>query len=170
MPVLVSFSGLPGVGKSTIARALAEAIGAIYLRVDSIEAALKASVLAIHPAEDAGYRAAMAVARDNLALGRDVVADIVNPIALTRRAWADVAAVAKADLLDVEIVCSDKTEHRRRVETRQSDVAGLTLPTWDDVQARDYEEWAEPRLVLDSSTQSVDACVAAIRAALPRRG
>jgi predicted kinase len=51
MCVLISFSGLPGVGKTTVARALARQIGAAYIRVDSIEVALKSSSLQIHPAE-----------------------------------------------------------------------------------------------------------------------
>lgn len=69
-PLLVVVSGLPGVGKTTIARGLAAAVGAAYLRIDSIEAGLARSVLAIRPAEDAGYEAAYAVAEDNLRNGR----------------------------------------------------------------------------------------------------
>src|SRR5688500_478000 len=79
MTVLISFSGLPGVGKTTVARALAQEIRAVYIRVDSIEVALRSSSLQIHPAEDAGYLAAVAVAKDNLMHGLDVVADSVNP-------------------------------------------------------------------------------------------
>ncbi len=59
MSALISFSGLPGVGKTTVARVLAREINAAYIRVDSIEAALKNSSLQIHPAEDAGYLAAL---------------------------------------------------------------------------------------------------------------
>ncbi|MES9905661.1 MAG: AAA family ATPase [Sedimenticola sp.] len=66
MVILISFSGLSGVGKTTIARALSERINAVHLRVDSIEAAMKTSVLKIHPAEDAGYLVVAAVAKDNL--------------------------------------------------------------------------------------------------------
>ena len=77
------------------ARRLAAEIGAVYLRIDSIEAGLARSALAIRPAEDAGYEAAYAVAEDNLRNGLSVIADCVNPIALSRDAWADTAARAE---------------------------------------------------------------------------
>lgn len=159
MSVLISFSGLPGVGKTTVARALAREISAACIRVDSIETALKNCSLQIDPAEDAGYLAAVAVAKDNLALGVNVVADTVNPVELTRRWWSDVAGACRARLLNVEIVCSDQTEHRRRIEARRSDIIGLDLPDWKHVQSRDYEEWASPRVVLDTSKLSESDCV-----------
>ena len=40
-PALFIFSGLPGSGKSTLARALAREMGAVYIRVDTIEQALR---------------------------------------------------------------------------------------------------------------------------------
>jgi predicted kinase len=159
MSILISFSGLPGVGKTTIARGLAREIGAVYIRVDSIETALKNSLLRIDPVEDAGYLAAVAVTKDNLALGLDVVADTVNPIELTRRLWSDAADACGARLLNVEIVSSDQTEHRRRIETRRSDIAGLDQPDWERVQSRGYEAWTSERLVLDTGRLPGSHCV-----------
>lgn len=34
--------------------------------------------------------------------------------------------------VDVEIVCSDVDEYRRRVESRSTDIAGHRLPTWTE--------------------------------------
>lgn len=169
MARLISLSGLPGVGKTTIARELAMRIRAIHLRVDSVEAALSRSVLRIHPAEDAGYHAIAAVAKDNLLLGMDVIADTVNSISITRNLWASVAAAAAADLVNIEVVCDDKDVHRARIEARVSDLEGLEVPTWQEVLSRENEPWAEDRLILDTSRREVAYCVDEIIKYLPPR-
>lgn len=163
MALLVILGGLPGVGKTTLARSLAEKLGAVHLRIDSIEQALRSAIGS--DIEDLGYRAAYAVARDNLMLGRTVIADSVNPIAITRAAWRDVAASADARAVKIEIVCSDAAEHRRRVETRSADIVGHALPAWSDVLARDYEPWPEAR-VIDTASVSLAASLAEIEEVL----
>jgi predicted kinase len=161
--LLIIFSGRSGAGKTTIARALARSVGAVLLRIDSIEQALRATGVRV---EEEGYRVAHAVASDNLRLGRTVIADCVNPWPLTREAWRRVATDAGARFLDVEIVCSDRDEHRRRVESRVADIAGHVLPTWQDVLDRDYRPWDGERLVIDTSVLSVDEAVRQLEAIL----
>jgi predicted kinase len=41
--MLIVFAGLPASGKSSIARALAQDLGAVWLRIDSIEQAIRES-------------------------------------------------------------------------------------------------------------------------------
>jgi predicted kinase len=146
--MLVVLGGLPGVGKTTIARELAGAIAAVHLRVDSIEQALRHAGWNV---QGEGYAVAYAIAEDNLRLGRTVVADCVNPWPLTRAAWQAVAHRAGVRLIDVEVVCSDVDEHKRRVESRASDIVGHRLPTWVEVVERDYRPWESDRLVVDTA-------------------
>src|SRR5262249_30222528 len=114
--MLIIVGGLPGAGKTTIARELASQICAVHIRIDSIEQAIRNSGVLGEPMNDAGYRVAYAVAEDNLRIGRTVIADSVNPLAVTRDAWLAVARRAQVSALEVEITCSDETEHRLRVE------------------------------------------------------
>jgi len=164
MPLLIVFAGLPGAGKTSIAHELARELGAVYLRIDSIEQALRDA--GANSLDDAGYRAAYAIAADNLRLGRTVVADSVNPIGITRDAWRSVAAGAGITAVEIEVVCSDPAEHRRRVETRTSDVAGLKLPSWEDLAARRYDPWDRPRIVIDTSGRSLEDCLREVRKSL----
>ena len=159
MTTLIALSGLPGSGKSSIARELARQSGAVWLRIDSIEQAILDSGIVAGSVRDAGYRAAYAVAEDNLRLGQDMIADSVNPWPETRDAWRDAAARGGARFLEVEILCSDPAEHRRRVETRPSEVRGLALPQWQAVIAHDYKPWTSERLIIDTAARSIESCV-----------
>ncbi len=96
---------------------MAERLKAVYVRVDTIEQAIRASGIA-DDAGPAGYIVAYGIAGDNLTLGRTVIADSVNPLRITRAAWLSVAQAAGVAAAEVEVVCSDKAEHRNRVETR----------------------------------------------------
>jgi predicted kinase len=150
--MLYIFSGLPGTGKSTLARQLAEERQAVYLRIDTIEQALRD--VDVWDNGPAGYVAAYGLAADNLRLGLAVVADSVNPLAVTRRAWRQVAEQAGVPFVEIEVVCSDEGEHRRRVESRRSDIVGHILPNWAQVRGHDYQPWEEEHIVIDTADQT----------------
>ncbi|WP_070886879.1 AAA family ATPase [Pseudomonas sp. D2-3] len=158
--MLIVFSGLPGTGKTTLAKALATHLEATYLRIDSIEQALRNSGALRQDVGNSGYQVANAIALDNLKMGRRVITDCVNPVAESRQAWADTAAQAGCTLLNVQVICSDPDQHRQRVESRISDVPGLVAPNWQSVMAHEYEPWTQAPLTLDSAHLPVHAALA----------
>ncbi len=152
-------SGLPGTGKSTLSAGLAERLRGVWVRIDTIEQAIRDSDVLAGDVGPAGYFVGYGIAATNLRLGHVVVADSVNPIAITRDAWRDVARAAGARLVEVEVVCSDPAEHRRRVETRTIDVAGLVGPIWDAVIGRERDPWSRTPVILDTAGRSIEACL-----------
>jgi len=163
--VLITFGGLPGTGKTTLARELARQLGAAYLRIDTIE-------YAIAPAEDtpvgeAGYLVGYAVAEENLRLGSTVVADSVNPLRITRDAWRNAAQRAGVTFVEILVVCSDRAQHRHRIETRKTDIPGHL--TWQDVLAREFEPWDREHVVIDTAGQTVEQSLTALQAAVSGR-
>ncbi|WP_421931974.1 AAA family ATPase [Phenylobacterium sp.] len=163
MATLIVLSGPPASGKSTLARRLAQESGAVWLRIDSMDQAIRESGVVPGDLKDVSYRAAYAVARDNLRLGRDVVADSVNDMKLTRDAWRAAGLAAGARVLEVEVLCSDPAEHRWRVENRTSEVPGLVLPDWAAVTAAAPHPWDRDHLTVDTAGRGLEDCVQLIR-------
>ena len=153
LPLLIVFGGLPGTGKTTIARELTRRLAATYLRIDAIEQSLREAGLAVGAT---GYVIANALAAQNLMLGRIVVADCVNPVAASRNGWRETANRCAARLIEIELICSDAAVHRRRVESRLADISGHRQPTWDEIAKHDYEPWDREHLVLDTAADAVD--------------
>jgi predicted kinase len=149
---LIVFGGLPGTGKSTLARGVASHLQAAFVRVDELEAAMgRAGIAHDQPIGLAAYVVAETLAEACLTSGVAVVIDAVNAAPKARGAWRDLAARTGSPLRIVEVVCSDNAEHRRRVEARRPDIEGFDVPTWQDVLDRHYEPWSEPRLIVDTA-------------------
>jgi predicted kinase len=169
LTMLIILGGLPGTGKTTIARELARQLGAVHVRIDSIEEAILDSGVLSSPINDAGYRVGYAVAADNLRIGRTVIADSVNPIPLSRDAWVEVANRAQISAVEIEVTCSDIKEHQHRVETRISDIARSRSLTWQDVVSRDYRPWSREPIVIDTASRTVEQVVTILRGAIPKQ-
>ena len=168
--VLIVVGGLPATGKSTICRELSRTTRSPWLRVDRIEDAVVRSTTLEHPVGAVGYTVAYALAGELLSCGVDVIAECVNPLPVTRTAWRRVSIDAGARMVEVEVVCSDPVEHRRRAASRTVDIAGHRLPTWDQIHKREYALWDADHVMIDTAETTADEAVGALaRLAWPQR-
>ncbi|MET9101241.1 MULTISPECIES: AAA family ATPase [Streptomyces] len=160
--MLIVFGGLPGTGKTTLARLLAARVGGVHLRIDTIEQAIVRSGPARQPLGPVGYVVGYALAEEHLRQGLTVIAESVNPLAVTRDAWRDVGVGAGVPVVEVEVICSDPAEHRRRVTSRSVDIPGLVLPDWQQVLSRDYASWDREHVVVDTAGQKPEESLASL--------
>ncbi|WP_189348099.1 AAA family ATPase [Zhihengliuella salsuginis] len=155
MARLIALAGLPGTGKSTTAAALAARLGAVLLGVDPLEAAIVSAGVQQNrqPTGHAAYAAVEAAAEPQLRNGLDVVIDAVNDSAEARGQWKRLAARTGAELTWFEVVCSDPTVHRMRLQQRKrAEDQLIGAPTWVSLNRRRLKLalWKDPRHVLDS--------------------
>jgi len=166
---LIVISGLPGVGKTTVAEIIAARTGSVHLSIDAVEESLLACGL---PADwevgVAAYEAARAMAEQNLRLGHDVVVDAVNDNDEARQTWRTAASRTGARIEFVYLMISDAREHERRLRGRDRGLAHVGEPTWSDVQRRRavYAAWSDELLEFDTSARTADEVADALAAHL----
>lgn len=158
--MIIVFSGLPGTGKTTIAKQIATNLNAVYLRIDSIEQTLKNTQNITELAVGSkGYFIANSIALDNCKLGNTIIIDCVNPLPLTRKIWQDTADKTSQRLVSIELYCSDQQKHYQRAMERKSDIDGLTPPSWKKIITRNYIPWNDAILRIDTAINDVNHSV-----------
>lgn len=156
---LVVLSGLPGVGKTSVAETIAARTSSVHLSIDAVEEAILACGLPRSwEVGVAAYEATRAMAEQNLRLGHDVVVDAVNDSDEARQTWRTAAGRTGADVEFVHLMISDAQEHRQRLRSRDRGLPHVGEPTWADVQRRraDYAAWPEAVLEVDTGERTAD--------------
>lgn len=169
---LIALSGLPGVGKTSVAASVAARIDAVHLSIDAIEESLLGCGLpASWQVGVAAYEAARVIAERNLQLGHDVVVDAVNDSDDARQTWRNAANAQGAELVFVHLITSDPHEHQRRLEGRDRGFTHVLEPRWEQVQRRaaEYSPWTDEHLELDTAVLRVDDVAAAVISGTARK-
>lgn len=151
---LLVLSGLPGTGKSELARRIGGRLRIPVLSVDPIESAiLRAGIAPGFATGLAAYLVVEALADSQLSLGQNAIVDAVNSVEPAKDMWRKLASKHGAALKIVECCCSDEALHRERLGARRRGLAAnFREPTWEDIRERrlEYTPWAEPLLVVDA--------------------
>jgi predicted kinase len=146
---VVSISGVQCTGKTTLARALAQRMGAALLSRDPMMAVLLEGGLpvaglkrpAVAPVPQLGYELQSAVLCMQLEVGRSVVLECVAEPSV-RDGWRRTAEEHGAGFAAVETTCSDPETHRSRFEDRGNALVGDWHLRWQNVERT--KRWYRP--------------------------
>jgi predicted kinase len=158
-PFLIVFAGAPGVGKSTLARAVARELSAAYLDKDTIKDAALAlgremRIENVGPFAGAlSYTLLIPLARDNLTLGTHVIVDSPAGYRAFQDAVEELVRGVRVRFKLIECITTDETLLRERIERRGPDMPEHRVRDWDQYQqARErMERLSGPRLVIDTA-------------------
>jgi predicted kinase len=167
----ISVSGVQGTGKSTLARALGHALGAVVLSRGPLMDVLLAAGVPVDPSEvrikgvgELAYDLQTTLLREQLRMGLSVVLDC-GASWRVRESWRTVADQAGAAFRLVDTVCSDVELHRRRFEARGSIWHCDAGQTWEKVD--ELRLWFHPHpqaAFIADAIRSVDENVESILA------
>ena len=157
--MLIAMAGLPGAGKSTLAEVVGARRKITVLSVDQIETAiLQAGISAGQPTGLAAYLVAEALAESVLMHDRDIIIDAVNAVDPAREQWVNLAERTGSGVRFIEVVCSDREEHKARLVERAAkrELTGAAALNAVEHNLDEYSPWtgasgAVARITLDSA-------------------
>lgn len=160
---LILFSGLPGCGKTTLARRLVEELRCAYFAKDRIQRVLNDYVVGAQPID--GYHVLLDLADEHLQLGTTVVLDAVFPRQEFRNVAHDIAKRARTPFLPTLCFFSDERVWRQRMENRVQYVPGWEPVGWGEVQRlRDiFESWENVPILQLDAVDSIERNVEKLR-------
>ncbi|MBL8160736.1 MAG: ATP-binding protein [Anaerolineae bacterium] len=148
---LILFAGMPGSGKTTLARMVSRRLGVPAFAKDRVQRVLRDHHLADASSGD-GYYIILDLADEQLSLGLSVILDATFPLDHFRTVASEIAARHQARFCAIYCYCSDDAVWRDRMTNRVQYVPGWKPVGWDDVQRmRDYyQPWDDNALFVDS--------------------
>lgn len=163
-PKLIVMTGLPGTGKSTVARALGPKLGAIVIDKDIVRAALFAPEAIEYSAEQDDFVVRLMLETAGYLFGRNPA----RPVILDGRTYSrryqleiveEFARRAGAGLSVIECVCSEASAVARIEADMATHLARNRTPDLYRAQKAAWEGIPEPKCVIDTD-QPLEACVA----------
>lgn len=156
---VLQMAGHPGSGKSSVARAIAEATDAIVVDKDMVKTPLVEAHLNEEIAGSLSYQIVASIGADLLAQNKSIILDSPAYFPEILADGKRIAAEAGAAYLLIECECQDRDELERRLKERDAMPSQIDFIVDDPFERDGTEPLSEPHLVLDTS-QDMEAAVA----------
>lgn len=170
--MLIIMAGLPGTGKSTLSRALADKLGGTVLSKDEIRAALFPAADIEYSTEQDDFCMAVMLKVAGYLFRKDATRCVFLDGRTFSRAYQIKRATGYAEALGqpwriLECVCSEESACQRLEKDEEHVAANRNFALYLDVKAR-FEEITLAKAVIDTD-QPLEACVPKALAAVVKR-
>lgn len=155
---LVLFSGLPGCGKTTLARRTAQYFGIPLFAKDRLQSVLRRQALAPRATTD-GYRLILDLADEQLSLGISAILDGVFPMAGFRTEAQEIASRHHAQFVVIYCYCSDTALWKQHIQNRVQYVPHWSPVGWDEVEhlQASFEPWPPGKAIFIDAVNDIDS-------------
>ena len=132
-PLLLLFSGLPGVGKTTLARRTACSPNYPLFTKDLFQSSLRIYKLADRTSPH-GYYLLFDLAEEQIMNGMSVILDGVFPMQGFRERAARITQVHSGAFIPIYCFCSDRQDWKQRVISRKGNIPSWSPVDWEEVK------------------------------------
>lgn len=162
IPKLIMFSGLPGTGKTALARQVAAYTRLPLLAKDRVQRALRDHTPDSDPAS--GYYLLQDLADEQIALGMGAVLDAVYPMPEFRDAAREMVESYRGRMYAIYCHCSDEAIWRELIRNRTSFIPGWDPVGWSEVERlrQMFVPWGPNEALMVDAVNSLDANLEAV--------
>lgn len=149
-PTIIIIGGIPGTGKSTLAKALSKELNIPAFSKDELEAAISKKGLCDSKSTNGiGYEIMSVLSENEIENGNSAIFEFIASRDRVTELWPRLLEI---DYKYIECICSNEDIHRERINSRKRNLEGWYELEWEDVLKirNSFQPLVLDRLILDS--------------------
>jgi adenylate kinase family enzyme len=149
-PTIIVIGGVPGTGKSTLAKALSKVLNIPAFSKDELEAAIaRKGLFSSKDMRGVGFEIMSVLAKNQIENNNSAIFDLIASRSRVIEQWPQ---LLECEVKYIECICSNEEIHKERIESRNRNIEGWYELLWDDVLSIKsfFNPLMTERLTLDS--------------------
>lgn len=159
---IIIIGGIPGAGKSTLAKALSKELNIPAFAKDELEAAVARRGLCNNKeTQGVGFEIMAVIAKNQIENNNSAIFDFIASKSRITERWPE---LLESEIKYIECICSNEEIHKERIQSRNRNIEGWYELVWEDVLT--IKQYFQPlmanRLIVDSVNNINDNIAMAI--------